>query len=76
MELEDCQYRVDVPLRTTYIYDIEARVNEVRDIVDWVDEQVGWQKDQYEVNIRVSSAKIVFWFKDEQIAMLTALRWI
>ncbi len=73
MELE---YKVDVPLRTGDIYDIEARVEEVKTIIDWVEEQCEWQPDRYEAKLLVSAAAIQFWFRDEHVAIMTALRWL
>jgi hypothetical protein len=72
----ELNYKVDVPLRTTDTYDIISRVDEVRTIIDWVDEQCEWDRNRYEAKILVTRAAIQFWFRDEHVALLTALRWL
>ena len=73
MELEHVVY---VPLKTYDTYNIETRVEEVKTIIDWVDEQCEWDRNRYEAKILVTSATIQFWFRDEHVAIMTALRWL
>jgi len=71
----DHNYRVSIQLNTTDIYDIDARVNEIRDLKDWVDQLVEWQPNQYSFNMIYAVSILDVWFKEEKHAVMCILRW-
>lgn len=70
------QHRVRIQLRTNNIWDVRSRVEEIRDIRDWVNEQCGWQKDRFEIKIHSQGATMDIWFEEESHAVACALKWV
>jgi len=48
---------------------------EVVEIKEWLDAQVNWQPDQYELKFLAHSNALNIWFKDEKHATMCKLRW-
>ncbi len=69
------QHRVQIKLRTKSIWDVEARVEEVGEIRDWIKQQCGWDPDSYEIKFRSTDSILDVWFEDERDAIMCALRW-
>lgn len=70
------EHRVRIKLKTNNVWDIDSRVNEVRDIRDWVEEQCGWVDDRFEIKIHSMGGVMDVWFADEQDALMCTLRWV
>ena len=68
------QHRVSVKLRND-IFDVESRVNKVREIRGWVNEQCGWTEDRFEGRIHSAGSIMDIWFEHEKDAVMCALRW-
>ena len=69
------QHRVRIKLRTNNIWDIQSRVDEIRDIRDWVNELCGWEEDRFEIKIHQQGATMDIWFEDSKDAVVCSLRW-
>jgi len=69
------QHRVSIRLRTNNIWDVGSRVNEVREIREWVCEQCSWNQDLFEIKLHSQGAVMDVWFEDEQDALMCKLRW-
>lgn len=69
------QHKVRIKLRTNYIWDIDSRVDEIREIRDWVNEQCGWIEDRFEIKIHSQGAIMDIWFEEERHAIMCTLRW-
>lgn len=67
---------VRVQLKTTKIYEVDDRLNEINKLKDMLETIVEWQPNQYSWQIHSSAAIIDIWFKEEQHAILCALRCI
>lgn len=67
---------VQVTLKTTDIFNVAARVDEVLEIRTWVEELVEWKKELFEFTYSASSGKLNVWFEHEEHALLFALRWV
>lgn len=70
------QHRVRIKLRTNDIWDIDSRVNEVREIRDWIGNQCHWDPDLFEVKIHSMGATMDVWFEEERHAVACALKWV
>lgn len=68
-------YNARITLHTDDIFNIEARMAEVLEIKEWLDAQVSWQSDQYELKFLASCQTLDVWFKDEKHATMCKLRW-
>jgi hypothetical protein len=75
MKLDDRNYCIRVNLKTTYIFNIAERLNELQEIRDWLDELTQWQPDMYDIQFPRKSDSIDVWFREQEHAMLFALRW-
>lgn len=73
---ENHNHRVKIHLKTADVWNIEDRIAEVHTIRYWVDELTEWQEDMYSVNIHNSAGIMDIWFKEENHAVLCALRWL
>jgi hypothetical protein len=69
------QYQAIVRLKTLDIWDLDGRENEIAEIANWVDELVGWHRDQYEAKLVSSKNEVHYWFKNEEHAVMCILRW-
>lgn len=67
---------VTFKLRTTDIFNIEARVNEVQEIKEWLDELVEWDDTKYKMTIHSSGARCTVWFDNHEHAIMCKLRWV
>ncbi len=74
--MTDLDHRVVIPLRSTDFWNIEAAVEEIKTIRDWLDEATDWQPDRYSMRIAVDKRQLDVWFHDEKIAILCILRWL
>ena len=70
------EHRVRIKLRTNYIWDIDSRVHEVREIRDWVGEQCGWDPHRFDIRIHSSGSIMDVWFENEKDAIMCALKWL
>ena len=70
------EHRVRIRLKSNYLWNVESRVNEIREIRDWVNEQCGWTEDRFEVHIHSSGSIMDIWFENEKDAIMCALRWL
>lgn len=68
-------YNARITLHTNDIFNIDARMAEVVEIKEWLDAQVNWQPDQYELKFLAHSNALNIWFKDEKHATMCKLRW-
>jgi hypothetical protein len=73
---DDFPYDVRIPLKTTNIFDIDGRVQEVTDIREWIDAQVHWADDQYDMKYLAGHFALHIWFKQEKYATMCRLRWL
>lgn len=69
------QHRVRIKLRTTDIWDLQSRVDEIREIRDWVNEQCGWVEDRFEIKIHQQGSTMDVWFEEHEDAVMCSLRW-
>jgi hypothetical protein len=69
-------HRARITLQTRDIFNIDQRIAEVGEIKDWLDAQVNWQPDQYELKFLASCNAIDVWFTDERHATMCKLRWL
>lgn len=68
------EHRVRIRLRTNNVWS-GARINEVREIRAWVNEQVGWAEDRFEIRIHSMGSIMDVWFEDIEDALMCKLRW-
>lgn len=68
-------YLATIKLKTNHIYNIDARLQEIDEITDWLENLVSWQPNKYEMQYRSSFDKLDIWFKEEKHAMACILRW-
>ena len=68
-------YKARITLKTRDIFNIDARIAEIAEIREWLDEQVNWQLGQYELKFLPSSHALDVWFKDKRHATMCNLRW-
>lgn len=68
-------YNVRIKLKTSNIFDIDTRVEEVKEIKEWIDAVTHWQPEQYDWKYLSSTAELDVWFKDERSATMCRLRW-
>ena len=69
------QYKVRIRLRTNDVWDLTSRVDEVREIRDWVNELCGWEEDRFEFKTHSMGTVMDIWFEHEKDAMMCELRW-
>lgn len=69
------EYKAIINLKTTDIWDIKSRLDEIEEIRDWIEEQVGWNKDKYVIQYKSSGQQLLVWFEEERDAMMCILRW-
>jgi len=69
-------YKVNVKLRTTNLFDIESRINEVLVIREWVEQLVEYNEDLFEIRYRSSGESLDIWFEEEKHALMCELRWV
>ena len=73
---DELDYPVRIRLRTTDIFDIRARSEEIHAIIEYLDDLTGWQPFMYEIKFLSAPGELDVWFKEEQHAVMFALRWI
>jgi hypothetical protein len=66
---------VNIKLRTQNIFDVDSRINEIREIKEWLDELTEWQEDKYSMKVHFQGRKLAVWFEDDEHAILCKLRW-
>jgi len=71
----DHNYRVCIPLKTKDIYDVDSRLDKIRELIFWINQLVEWQTDQYSFHTRYTSDILDVWFKDEKHAIMCVLMW-
>ena len=76
MNLDGLDYPVRIRLRTTDIFDIRARSEEIHSIIEYLDDLTGWQPFMYEIKFLSAPGELDVWFKEAQHAVMFALRWI
>lgn len=69
------QHRVQIKLKTNYIWDIDSRLEEVQTLREWICEQCDWDKDRFEIRIHSSGSIMDVWFENETDAIMCTLRW-
>jgi hypothetical protein len=69
------EHKVSIRLRTTNIWDVDSRIDEVCNIRDWVNEQCGWAEDRFEIRIHSMGGVMDVWFEDIEDALMCKLRW-
>ena len=69
-------HRAFVPLKTNNIFDTQTRLDEVKTIMEWVNELVEWDKSRFEVSYSSQGNGLTIWFRDEQDAVFCQLRWL
>ena len=70
------EYPVCIKLKTTNVFDSVARMQEIRTIQEYLDELTEWQPKMYSMKYLKSHYSIEVWFKEEQHAVMCALRWV
>jgi hypothetical protein len=65
-----------IKLKTTDIYDIEARLRELNEIREWINELVLWKLEMFSISYHGSGQKIIVWFENDEHAAFCALRWV
>ena len=73
---DELDYPVRIRLRTTDIFDIRARSEEIHAIIEYLDDLTSWQPYMYEIKYLKEHSEIDVWFKEEQHAVMFALRWV
>ena len=68
-------YRARINLKTKDIYDLDARMNEIMEITEWIKSLVHWHEDQFEIKYLSSNQALDVWFKEEKHAIICAMRW-
>jgi hypothetical protein len=68
-------YKAVIALKTNNVWDTEARVNEIWEIKEWLDELVKWQRGMYSVQYLTTSQQLLVWFREERHATMCSLRW-
>ena len=76
MNLDGFNYPVRIKLRATDIYDMAARKEELEAIIEYLDDLTGWQPFMYEIKFLSAPGELDVWFKEEQHAVMFALRWV
>ena len=69
------EHRVQIKLKTNYIWDLDSRLDEVRTLREWICEQCTWDEDKFEIKIHSQGAIMDVWFENETDAVMCALRW-
>jgi hypothetical protein len=69
------EHRVRIRLLTNNIWDIDSRVDEVREIREWVCEQCEWDPDLFEIKIHSMGNVMDVWFENIEDALMCQLRW-
>lgn len=71
------EHYVKIILKTRDIFNIEARVKEIQEIAEWLDELTEWKPKMYSLNVRHVSTTAVLdlFFVEEKHAMMCMLRW-
>ena len=75
MNLDGLDYPVRIRLRTTDIFDIRARSEEIQEIREYLDDLTSWQPNMYTIKYLLAHDSIEVWFMEEQHAVMFALRW-
>lgn len=65
-------YKVRIILETNS----STRIDQVRIIRDWVNEQIGWAENRFEIKTHSSGGSMDVWFEDSKDATLFSLRWV
>jgi hypothetical protein len=68
-------YKVRIKLQSDDIWDIDSRVDEIREIRDWVNEQCDWSEDRFEIKIHQMGGVMDVWFENPQDAVMCSLKW-
>ena len=66
---------VYVRLKTNDIFSVDNRLAEVREMKEWLDELVEWDKSKYSLTFHSSGARLVIWFEEDEHAIMCKLRW-
>jgi hypothetical protein len=69
------EYKVRIKLKTNNIWDTSSRVEEVREIREWVEQQCSWDPDNFEIKFHSMGNVMDVWFEHEQDAVMCTLRW-
>lgn len=69
------EHKVRIKLKTNNIWDTTSRVEEVKEIRDWIGQQCGWDPDKWEFKIHSMGNVLDVWFEEERDAIMCALRW-
>ena len=72
---DDLNYSVRIKLKTANILDIDARLSEIRALHEYLNELTEWQPYMYDIKYLFAHSGVEVWFKEEQHAMMFALRW-
>lgn len=67
---------VQIKLKTSNIYEITERINELTEIRIWLDDLVGHDSSLYNMKIHSMSNTLRVWFEHDEHATLFSLRWI
>jgi hypothetical protein len=73
---DELDYPVRIRLRTTDIFDIRARSEEIHSIIKYLDDLTEWHPYMYEIKYLSEHSELDVWFKEEQHAVMCALRWV
>lgn len=69
------EHRVRIKLKTNNIWDTASRVEEVKEIREWIGKQCLWDPDLFEIKFHSMGAVMDVWFEHERDALMCALRW-
>jgi len=72
---DDLNYPIRIRLRTTDIFDIRERSEEIHAIIEYLDDLTSWQPNMYEIKYLKEHSEIEVWFKEGKHATFFALRW-
>jgi hypothetical protein len=72
--IDDLNFKSTIKLQTTDVFDIESRLAEVTKMREWIEQLVGWDNSQYNIQYK-SLGYINVWFKEEKHAIFCSLRW-
>ena len=76
MTLDGLDYPVRIQLKTTDIFDIRARSEEIQTIIEYLDDLTDWRSNMYDIKYLSAHSELEVWFKEEQHAVMCALRWV
>lgn len=72
---DDQNYRVNIKLSTTDIFDVESRLIEINQLRSWLDELTEWQPEEYSMTFHASGSRVIVWFRNQDDALMCKLRW-